>query len=871
MKQLPVPGPGCFTASFPAIRWHAVHCHAAPDVRYLPAQGNRPFDVGNGNDYSAQVSGTISSVTGSFSDMNAGATETGNGNVTNSYSLQLNSAPWPCRPGLAPFNEACLGGVDTAVPAPTLCTDSYTPSSCQGWQQFIYSSSYNEVFIQYWLINYTSDTAPGYSGDPCPPGGPPGGAGLSPGWSTNGAGDCVGNSMATPVSTGAPTPTDATCPSCTIAQLANVSLTGIATSNTDTVTIETPTSFSAMQTPSILDLAASWNTYEWGVFGDGGGSQANFLNVGTNFGAITDINDGTTTAPSCLLEGFTGETNNLNIVDYGTNENPPPSPDFGVNETNNALAPPASCLTGYQWGDTHILTFGQPPSLPPNSNFYSNSQLRDFQASGDYVVAKSGGFVVQTQQVSGAPVWPNADMNQEIAAQIGTSDVAVCGANEVQPARLVIDGRPVNLGLGTAIYLPGGGDVALRDVTEAGVTVPGYVMRDPSGNSVVVQPMVGTSSSGTTYYMNATVGLATWPSTVSGLMANGPGNSVDSIETSSGTVLTGPEYPLTTYYDDYGASWLVPASRSLLSACGVKPVVLNPKAPFYAKDLTAAVYATAKKACVGAGVALPLLGSCEIDVAVLGATATRIYPGLPTNVTWGGITQGKGPTAPSPPTDIEAKAGQGSASVFFKPPTSNGGNATIGYTVTAANTTERDNGGQTASGPSSPITLHGLTNGDTYTLTVTATNEVGTSRPSSPSRVTPEGATITSVSFGGTQASPTITVSGSGFGTQADIGTPNPASTTENCSPATGYDYGTNFYIRDQSKNFVAGLGPPSLAAVGVKISSYSNTLIVFTVGSCYGQNGWIFDSGDRYTMYVRGASYSGTVSFLKRPSDTRG
>ena len=37
---------------------------------------------------------------------------------------------------------------------------------------------------------------------------------------------------------------------------------------------------------------------------------------------------------------------------------------------------------------------------------------------------------------------------------------------------------------------------------------------------------------------------------------------------------------------------------------------------------------------------------------------------------------------------------------------------------------------------------------------------------------------ITGVSFGETEASPTITVSGSGFGTQSDIGTPNAASDT---------------------------------------------------------------------------------------------
>ena len=48
--------------------------------------------------------------------------------------------------------------------------------------------------------------------------------------------------------------------------------------------------------------------------------------------------------------------------------------------------------------------------------------------------------------------------------------------------------------------------------------------------------------------------------------------------------------------------------------------------------------------------------------------------------------------------------------------------------------------------------------------------------------------TISSVVFGGTVTAPTVTVSGSGFGTEADLGAPTPAG----CA-CTGSDYGNNF------------------------------------------------------------------------------
>jgi len=83
-------------------------------------------------------------------------------------------------------------------------------------------------------------------------------------------------------------------------------------------------------------------------------------------------------------------------------------------------------------------------------------------------------------------------------------------------------------------------------------------------------------------------------------------------------------------------------------------------------------------------------------------------------------------TVPDAPTIVRAKADKAEAKVSFKAPASNGGSHITSYTVTSS-------AGQTTSGPASPITVKGLTNGTLYTFTVTATNKIGTGPPSSAS------------------------------------------------------------------------------------------------------------------------------------------
>ena len=84
-----------------------------------------------------------------------------------------------------------------------------------------------------------------------------------------------------------------------------------------------------------------------------------------------------------------------------------------------------------------------------------------------------------------------------------------------------------------------------------------------------------------------------------------------------------------------------------------------------------------------------------------------------------------------------ATAGVASASVAFVAPSSNGGSAITGYTVTSSP------GSFTAMGTTSPINVTGLTNGTAYTFTVVATNAIGNSVASAASSaVTPAPAFI---------------------------------------------------------------------------------------------------------------------------------
>jgi hypothetical protein len=92
-------------------------------------------------------------------------------------------------------------------------------------------------------------------------------------------------------------------------------------------------------------------------------------------------------------------------------------------------------------------------------------------------------------------------------------------------------------------------------------------------------------------------------------------------------------------------------------------------------------------------------------------------------------------TVPGVPTSVSAIAGDTSALITFNLSDPHGATIT-NYTVTS------NPANLTSSGLISPIEITGLTNGASYTFTVTATNSNGTSASSSPSNAVTPGSTL---------------------------------------------------------------------------------------------------------------------------------
>lgn len=144
----------------------------------------------------------------------------------------------------------------------------------------------------------------------------------------------------------------------------------------------------------------------------------------------------------------------------------------------------------------------------------------------------------------------------------------------------------------------------------------------------------------------------------------------------------------------------------------------------------------------GGALTFTTAGSCTIDADQAGNVAWNAATTVAQTFTVNAVV-------PGAPTIGTATAGDTQATVTFSAPASTGGSAIIasGYTVTA------NPGGANATGSSSPVTVTGLTNGVSYTFTVTATNSAGTGAASAASNsVTPASPQTITFANPGTQS-----------------------------------------------------------------------------------------------------------------------
>lgn len=283
----PAPRVGCFHATYPSTTWVKDECRRMPQRAVTPPRisshvlaamvGGKGDIVGDGDDYSIGVNGTMSQTIGSFpvvagvtSEASVGVPAFGGGGILgpNEYTLQINTQ----------FSQQS-----------PLCTNV---PYCYGWQQFIYSPDYEvqgsaAVFMQYWLLNYT------YSQANCPDG-----------WWSDGGYDCYTNSAYY-----------MPAPDVPITQLGSETMsaaTQAGGNDTATFTVGN-TAYSITSPDSMLGLASWWNQSEFNIVGNAGGSEAVF-NAGSFLMTKVAVKATSTAKPQCLANaGTTGETNNLNL------------------------------------------------------------------------------------------------------------------------------------------------------------------------------------------------------------------------------------------------------------------------------------------------------------------------------------------------------------------------------------------------------------------------------------------------------------------------------------------------------------------------------------------------------------------------------
>ncbi|HEY1738698.1 MAG TPA: fibronectin type III domain-containing protein [Acidimicrobiia bacterium] len=224
--------------------------------------------------------------------------------------------------------------------------------------------------------------------------------------------------------------------------------------------------------------------------------------------------------------------------------------------------------------------------------------------------------------------------------------------------------------------------------------------------------------------------------------------------------------------------------------------------------------------------------------------------------------------APGAPTGVTATPGNTTAAVSWSAPASNGGTAITGYLATASS-------GQSCAATGTSCSISGLTNNVSVTITVTATNIIGTGPASSAASVMPGFVPNAPTNVLAGRVTAVTTLAGSGNTSFAD-GTGTNASFNEPNNLAV--DSSGNIYIADTNNNRIRKVTP-----AGVVTTLAGNGTAGYVNGSgssaeFNAPNGIAIDSsgnvyvGDTNNNDIRKVTSSGTTSlFAGSSSQTAG
>lgn len=317
LVQIPLPGAGCYKASYPSTTWSRIACATSrhllrPSLDEVAANAVPHFK--QAADYTAHVQPhLISAAIGSFPAVKGvkrvTSTHAGLWSGLNSYGLQLNSQD---------FRTAGCGNV----------------AHCEGWVQFVYQNPSEQrvgnLTIWDWLVSTTSKSLSG-----CPP---------NAGWQFF-SGFCYQTSSKQIDD----------IPNQPITELGEMILTGNAASTGDSITLAVGSTVYAVkkaQGDGITDLSTHWQGAEFNVFApgsSGSGYGIATFNAGSTITVGLELNDGATTAPNCEANsGTTAETNSLAFV--SAPQNPParehPSILFTESNARGGGSPSCDALAG---------------------------------------------------------------------------------------------------------------------------------------------------------------------------------------------------------------------------------------------------------------------------------------------------------------------------------------------------------------------------------------------------------------------------------------------------------------------------------------------------------------------------------------------